>query len=54
MFSHLLIEIMMVMVNKCGNFQSNISNGFEKKWDGTKNLTKVWGPVNANTKASTG
>jgi hypothetical protein len=39
MSSCLLLKV--VMVNKYGQFQSNTSNGFEIKWGGTKNLTKL-------------
>ena len=39
MYSCLLMKAM--MVNMCCKFQSNISNGFEIKWGGTKNLIKI-------------
>ena len=39
MYSCLLMEVM--MLNKCCKFRSHIYNGFEKKWIGTKNLTKI-------------
>ena len=39
MYSCLLMEVM--MVNKYYNSISYISNDFEKKWSGTKNLTKI-------------
>ena len=39
MYSCLLMEVM--MVNKYCKCISYISNGFAKKWGGTKNLTKI-------------
>ena len=39
MYSCLLLEVM--MVKKCCKFQSNICNGFGKKYIGTKNLTEI-------------